>query len=108
MPIHHVAEGDPRKRAMIFLDAYMRAPADADLEIRGGRDDRGSPALAVTLCGTLHAFTCAEARIVSDIAEDTMRHFPQSADVWSNLIVALRGAADRVERDGDLSKPINN
>ena len=107
MPIHHVTEADPRKRGIAFLDAFMAAPADADIEIRGVRDEHGSPALAITLCGTLHAFTCAEARIVADIAEDTMRKFPQSANVWSNLIVALRGASDSVDRDGDLSKPVN-
>lgn len=102
MPIHHVAEADPRKRAIAFLGAFIDAPGDAELEIRGGRDENGDPAMAITLCGTLHAFTCVEARTVADIAESTMRAFPQSAAVWGNLIVSLRGAADRIDRDKTL------
>lgn len=101
MPVAH-GPADPRRRAMAFLDAYIAAPADADLEIRGGVDEAGSPALAVRLSGVDHCFTTSEARKVADVAESTMRRFPDGADQWSNLIVALRGAADRVERDGSL------
>lgn len=96
------AAADPRKRAMDFLDAYIAAPADAALEIMGGVDERGAPAMAIRMCGRIHAFTTDEARQVANVAENTMRKFPDGAHVWSNLIVALRGAADRIDAGGSL------
>lgn len=96
------APADPRKRVMDFLDAFIAAPPDADLEIMGGMDEHGDPAMAIRMLGKLHGFTTDEARKVADVAESTMRKFPDGAKIWANLILALRGAADRIDADGTL------
>lgn len=93
---------DPRQRALVFLDAFIDAPSDADIEIVGCVDEAGNPALGIRMCGNVHGFTTAEARKVADVAESTMRTFPAEAKTWANLILVLRAAADRIDAGNAL------
>ena len=95
----YAGPADPRVRARAVLDAYIGAPADAEIEIRGGRDESDVPWMVIRICGVDHGFTCDEARIVAGVAEDVMRGFPHdNPHVWANLILAIRDAADRIEQ----------
>jgi len=85
-------------RAMAFLDAYIEAPADAELGIMSGRSEDGRPAMVIRLCGELHGFTIDEARMVADIAQTCVDKFPNNAGPWRNLVAGLREAADRCDR----------
>lgn len=84
-------------RAMAFLDAYIDAPGDAELEIMAGHSEDGRLAMVIKLCGGLHGFTLEEARIVADIASTCVDKFPANAGPWRNLVAGLRDAADRCE-----------
>lgn len=88
-------------RAMAFLDAYIEAPADAELEIMAGHTEDGRPAMVIRLCGKLHGFSVEEARLVANIAQTCVTKFPDNAGPWRNLVAGLRDAADR------CSSPIN-
>lgn len=91
----------PRARVFAFMEAFRRAPNDADIEIRGGTTEDGEPAILVTISGGGdHAFTVREARKIADIMETTMRELPghPASATLPNIIMGLREGCDRVEQ----------
>jgi hypothetical protein len=92
-----VAEASTKKRTFAFIDAFRKAPNDADLEISLGMDENYIPALLITVNGAPHILYIREARAVAEIFERTMREHPDSPEVKSfpNLIMALRMACDK-------------
>ncbi len=91
-------DANPRRRAVAFLAAWLDAPGGADIEFRGGVSETGDPAVVISINGAVSGFTAAEARVVADIAENTMRAFPRETASMADLILGLRMCADRVER----------
>lgn len=90
---------DPIIRTMAFLEEYLAAPNDADVEIRLGSMS-GEPSIGISINGSMHGFTAAEARIVADCAESALHAHPseKEAEGLPNLILALRSVADKAEQ----------
>ncbi len=89
---------DPRRRAIAFLSAFIDAPQGADIEFRTGVMESGEPAVVISIDGALSGFTAAEARIVADVAESTMRAFPRETGSLADLILSLRMCADKSDK----------
>jgi hypothetical protein len=90
-----------RNRALGFLEEFLVAPNDADLELMLGTMEDGSPAIAIRLSGMVHGFSVKEARTLADIVEGTMNKFPgePESQTFPNLIVLLRAGADIAEQE---------
>lgn len=91
---------DVRTRFLAFMKAFEAAPNDADIDIHVGQMAGGEPALVIVLAGDGHAFTTKEARVIAEIAEESMNACasdPRSVE-FQNLILALRMGADKAER----------
>lgn len=95
-----ITHSDARRRSMAFFREYMAAPNDADVELRLGKTEAGDPAVVIRINdGPYHGFTTSEARTVASIAERTMRAFPTGRLSLENLIMGLRAAADKADRN---------
>lgn len=94
------APSDPFTRSISFLDAYLAAPDDADIEFRIGADERGTAAVLVSINSAPYGFTSKEARIVADIFESALNAHPKERDAKGlpNAIMGLRAAADAADR----------
>ena len=102
-----IAPASALQRVQTFLAAYRAADNDDDLEVRVGMMEGGEPALLVSINGTHHAFTTAEARRVANIAEEAMNAHPtgDGAEAMPNLILALRMGADKADAGLAHSRP---
>lgn len=97
-----------RDGMVAFLDAYLLAPNDSDVEIRCASPE-GEPDIVVlivtldhpTIERTTVVMTSAQARAMASIAEDTMRKFPNEPEAKGlpNLIMGLRHAANKMEAE---------
>jgi len=94
------APSDPFTRCMMFVDAYLAAPNDADIEFRIGADERGTPAVLVSINSAPYGFTVSEARSVALILESALNAHSNEPDAKGlpNAIMGLRAAADASER----------
>lgn len=89
-----------------FLDAFMDAPAGADIEMRRAiaTDDPNMVLVITTLSCPGRQDVCM-AQIVSevlafaDICEKLTHRFPRFAAEFANLIMGLRAAADKAVRE---------
>lgn len=92
--------GSPSSRAIAFIDAFERAPNDADIEFRIGQSDKSEPGVLVSFQGTDHAFTTSEARVLADVFENTLNKFPDVPETRSlpNMILGFRMAADKADQ----------
>ncbi len=90
-----------REAIKAFMRAYLDMPPDADVEVAHGRtaDAPIEPVLILTAshAGTVAriALPPADARVVADLCEATLRRHPQSE--LENLILALRYGADAID-----------
>lgn len=86
-------------RVMTFLDAFRRAPNDADFEIRIGSSEFGQRAILVSFAGTEHALLVSEARKVAGIMEEAMNAHPDDPEgaTLPNIIMGLRHGCDVAE-----------
>lgn len=93
------------ERVKDFLNAYRAADDDADIDVRIGTVEDGSPAVVISINGAFHGFTSDEARRIALIAEEGMRACPDDPESASlpNLIMALRMGAD--EADAASTRP---
>jgi len=91
---------DPFTRCMAFVDEYLSAPNDADIEFRIGADTKGNAAVAVSVNGKQHGFLASEARTVADIMESALKAHPTHPDAKGlpNAIMSLRHTADMADR----------
>lgn len=91
---------DPFTRCMAFVDEYLRAPNNADIEFRIGADSNGKAAVAVAINGKQHGFLASEARKVADIMESALKAHPKHHDAKGlpNAIMSLRHTADMADR----------
>lgn len=96
---HLTVSASPRARVMTFLKEFEAAPNDADLELRIGQMETGAPAVVISINESKHGFTAKEARTVAEIAEDTMKAFPNDPrnGELPNLILMLRHGAAQAE-----------
>jgi hypothetical protein len=93
------ASMSPKTRMMNFLQAYHDAPDDAEITLQLGTSEHGEHGLLVRVAGDPYVLSVADARAVADICEEGIRKFPLDPDNdgFANLILWLRGAADRAE-----------
>lgn len=91
---------DPFTRCMAFVDEYLKAPNDADIEFWIGTDNNGKSAVAVAINGKQHGFLASEARKVADALERALRAHPLHPDSEGlpNAIMSLRHTADAADR----------
>lgn len=101
------AAASPLKRSLEFIAAYRAAKNDDDIEIRIGCLENGTPAIVVSIAGSMHAFTVGEARKLASIVEAGLNECPNDPEAASlpNLILALRGGADLAERTTPPQEP---
>lgn len=98
---------DPFVRCMAFVDAYLRAPNDADIEFRIGTDTHGNAAVIVSFGGTDHGFLASEARKVADVLESALNAHPTHPDSRGlpNAIMSLRHTANEAEQRAKAERP---
>ena len=96
---------DPFTRCLAFVDEYMCAPDDADVEFRIGTDNNGKSAVCVTINGKHHGFLASEARKVADVMERALSAHPNESDSrgFPNAIMSLRHTADEADRANSTS-----
>jgi hypothetical protein len=93
-----------KKAILAFFRQYLAMPGNADIEVSVGHA-LDTPTERLLLISVSHAGheTAAlamppdDARAFADIAEQTMHRYPD-VDGLANLILALRGGADLLER----------
>jgi hypothetical protein len=90
----------PKVRVLAFLEAFHKAPNDADIDIRIGASGAGEPALMVSFQGTDHALLASEARTIAQIMEESMHAHPEDPEGMTlpNIIMGLRAGCDEAER----------
>jgi len=89
-----------KHRVMAFLEAFHKAPNDADIEIRVGRAEGGEAAILVSFERSEHALLVSEARTVAQIMEESMHAHPEDPEgaTLPNIIMGLRHGCDEAER----------
>lgn len=93
------APASPKARVLSFIDAFRRAPNDADIEISLGMDAAYKAALMVNVAGSIHILYVDEARRLADTMERSMNECstdPESATL-PNIIMMLRMACDKAD-----------
>lgn len=95
-----VVPAGAKQRVMAFIDAFHKAPNNADIEIRVGASETGEAAILVSFVGTEHALLVSEARKVADIMEESMNAHPEDPEgaTLPNIIMGLRAGCDQAER----------
>lgn len=90
----------PRARVLGFLDAFQKAPNDADIEISLGMDEAQRPALLISVGRSNHCLLVTEARKVADIMEEAMRANPNDPEARTlpNTIMGIRAACQKADR----------
>ena len=88
------ANSTPLERVQALIAAYRAAPSGSDIEVLAGRAEKDRPVICIKINGKPFALLAGEAIKLADIAEKSMRAFPNEPDGGiSNLILALRHGA---------------
>lgn len=93
-----MGDNSPFDRAIMFLDQFIDLPANAEVEIRTGIEEKsGDKAIGITLNGRTHFFILKEATQLADLLEETGKKFPQEARSYANTIMAIRETVRRLD-----------